>query len=249
VATVLVTGGTGTLGSLLVDRLATSGHDVSSLSRHTPSSLPPGVTHLVGDVVSGAGLGSALDGVDTVVHTATPKRLSPTDEVKGTTNVTAAAAEVGAHLIYISIVGVDRMRFSYYRGKWEAEQAIETSGARWTILRATQFHELINRFLGWGAFPVTRSMSFQPVDAGEVADRLVTLVDDGPTGRADDFGGPAVVPLRQLESTRRRITGSSTILVPLPRIGPLADFDEGRHLAPDHPGGRITWEQWLTKER
>ncbi|HXQ59955.1 MAG TPA: hypothetical protein VN799_07640, partial [Acidimicrobiales bacterium] len=153
------------------------------------------------------------------------------------------------HLIYISIVGVDTMRFSYYRGKWQAEQAVESGGTGWTIQRATQFHDLIDRALGWRAFVATKNMAFQPVDTGEVADRMVELVDAGPSGRVEDFGGPAVVPLRELAAIRRRITGSGTLLVPVPSIGFLGEFDEGRHLCPDHARGRVTWEQWLTARR
>jgi uncharacterized protein YbjT (DUF2867 family) len=245
VTSVLVTGGTGTLGSKLLTRLAGAGHEVRSLSRHAPPAPVPGTVHVRGDVLTGEGLGDALAGVDTVIHTATSARLSRAVEVNGTANVVAAAAEVDAHVIYISIVGVDTMRYSYYEAKWDAEQAVESGPARWTIQRATQFHDLIDRFLGWRVFPVTRNLSFQPVDAGEVADRLVELVGAGPGGRVEDFGGPAVVPLRQLAVTRRRITGSSTVLVPVPAVGVLGQFDQGRHLCPDHARGRTTWEQWL----
>jgi uncharacterized protein YbjT (DUF2867 family) len=245
VGTVLVTGGTGTLGSLLVSRLAARGHQVRSFSRHPSTPTSPGVTHLVGDVVSGAGLADACTGVDTVIHTATSARASAAAEVSGTTHTVAAAAAAGAQLLYISIVGVDTMGFSYYKGKWEAERAVMAGGARWTIQRATQFHDLIDRFLGWRVFPVTKNMSFQPVDTAEVADRMAELVDAGPVGRAEDFGGPAVVPLRQLAATRREIAGSGTLLVPVPAVGALRDFDQGRHLCPDHARGSLTWDQWL----
>jgi len=185
--------------------------------------------------------------MDTVIHTATSPRLSRAVEIEGTTNVVTAAEKTGAHVIYISIVGVDTMGYSYYRSKWEAEQVVESGPARWTIQRATQFHDLLDRFLGWPVFPVTKRMSFQPVDTGEVADRLVELVDEGPSGRVEDFGGPTVVPLRQLAAARRRVTGAGTHLVPVPRVGFFGEFDEGRHLCPDHARGSVTWEQWLER--
>jgi uncharacterized protein YbjT (DUF2867 family) len=251
VARVLVTGGTGTLGTALVPRLAARGHEVRSLSRHRPSSptavpVPgAGAVHVLGDVRSGDGLPAAMAGVDAVIHTATSPRLSRAVEVDGTANVVAEAAKAGAHVVYISIVGVDVMTYSYYRAKRDAEKIVESGAAPWTILRATQFHDLIDRFLGWRVFPVTRHLSFQPVDTGDVSERLADLVDAGPSGRADDFGGPTVVALRELAAARRRITGAHTLLVPVPPLGPLRDFDRGRHLCPYHADGRITWEAWL----
>jgi uncharacterized protein YbjT (DUF2867 family) len=261
VARVLVTGGTGTLGSVLVRQLVGRGHEVRSFSRHDPApsaptgtapassattdSAPAGSVHLRGDVSSGVGLAEAIDGVDTVVHTATSPRMSAAVEVNGTANVVAEAKRVGAHVIYISIVGVDTMRFGYYRSKHEAEKVVESGGARWTIQRATQFHDLLDRFLGWHLFPVTAHLRFQPVDTGDVSVRLADLVEAGPSGRAEDMGGPAVVPLRQLAAARRRITGSATLLVPVPAVGVLREYDQGRHLCPDHPVGRLTWEEWL----
>jgi uncharacterized protein YbjT (DUF2867 family) len=253
VATVLVTGGTGSLGTQLVPRLVARGHVVRSFSRRgQPAGAAPamtGVSYAQGDVQSGAGLSEASAGVDTIIHAVTSPRLSRAVELEGTANVMKAAEQSGAHLIYMSIVGVDTMSYGYYRAKRDAEKVVESGGARWTIQRATQFHQLLDRFLGWRIFPVTKNFSFQPVDTGDVSERLADLVDAGPSGRAEDFGGPAVEPLRQLAASRRRITGRAAILVPVPPVGPLKDFDEGRHLTPDHADGRVTWEQWLTKER
>jgi uncharacterized protein YbjT (DUF2867 family) len=258
-ATVLVTGGTGSLGTQLVPRLVARGHTVRSFSRHgrpvgarsapDDGSTPDGVSYARGDVRSGAGLSEASAGVDAIIHAVTSPRLSRAVELEGTANVMAAAEKSGAHLVYMSIVGVDSMSYGYYRAKHDAERVVESGGARWTIQRATQFHELLDRFLGWRIFPVTKNFSFQPVDTGDVSERLADLVDAGPSGRAEDFGGPSVVPLRQLAAARRRIRGRSAILVPVPPVGPLKGFDEGRHLTPDHADGRVTWEEWLTKER
>jgi uncharacterized protein YbjT (DUF2867 family) len=248
-ARVLVTGGTGTLGSVLVARLALRGHEVRSFSRHGQATSDGGTTQPAaisqwrGDVRSGEGLDDALGGVDTVIHTATAGNRAV--EVEGTAKVVAAAGRVHAHLLYISIVGVDQMKLGYYRAKFDAEKLVESGPAPWTIQRATQFHDLLDRFLSWHVFPVTRHAAFQPVDVGDVSDRLVNLVEAGPSGRAPDFGGPAVRPLRDLAATRRQITGSGTFLLPLPAVGMLKDFDEGRHLCPDHANGSVGWEQWL----
>ncbi len=166
----------------------------------------------------------------------------------GIRNVLAAIGGSGAHLVYVSIVGVDRHRFPYYRAKWEAEQLVSSSALRWTIQRATQFHELVDGFLGGPLFVRTPNLAFQVVDAREVAARLADLVEAGPAGRAPDFGGPEVLGIRDLAAVRREVVGRAARLVPLPRLGPLRDFDAGHHLCPDHRAGTTTWREWLAAQ-
>lgn len=246
-AAVVVTGGTGTLGRVLVPKLLAQEHDVRVLSRRSEPKLPRGVEARRGDVRTGEGVEAAIDGADVVIHAASsPGRHARETEESGTRLVAAAARRVGAHLLYMSIVGVDRHRFPYYRAKYAAELAVEASGADWTVLRATQFHELIDLFLRRGMFVRTRHMRFQPVDVGEVADRLVELVVAPAQGRVPDFGGPEVLGIRELADTRREVTGRRTRLVLVPALGgALADYDAGLHLTPEHRAGVRTWREWL----
>jgi uncharacterized protein YbjT (DUF2867 family) len=235
------------LGRRLVPLLLERGHDVRVFARHA-STDPGAAVPVRGDVRTGEGLAAALDGVDTVVHAATsPRRRARKTEVLGVENVLRAIEGSGTHLVYVSIVGVDHHRLPYYRAKWEAEQRVEASRVPWTIQRATQFHELLELFLSGPAFVRTPHLAFQVVDAGEVAARLADLVESGPAGRAPDFGGPDVVGIRELVASRRELTGRRARLVPVPRIGPFRDFDDGRHLCPDHRTGRITWREWLAR--
>ena len=249
-STVLVTGGTGGLGSYLVPVLRRRGHTVRVLSRSPHGSSDDDISYRQGDVRTGQGLEPAADGVDAVIHAATSvQRRAKATEVDGTRNMLAASRASGAHFVYVSIVGVDQHRFPYYKAKWAAEQVVQGEGAqRWTIQRATQFHDLLVLFLGLPVFPRTKHMAFQPVDAGEVSERLVDLVEAGPSGRAPDLGGPAVIPVPDLAATYRRLTGKRPRLVPAPAIGFLGDFDRGRHLCPDHAEGTITWEQFLQRQ-
>ncbi len=157
--TILVTGGTGTLGRHVVTRLRAGGHDVRVLTRHTP---PYDVDLREGD----DGLDRALDGTGTVVHCATSARGGDEQAAR---NLIAAARRAGVeHLVYISIVGVDRVPFPYYRTKLAVERQFEDSGTGWTVLRATQFHDLLFRlFQGLSKSPVMplpARVKDQPVD-------------------------------------------------------------------------------------
>jgi uncharacterized protein YbjT (DUF2867 family) len=249
-ATVLVTGGTGMLGSRLVPLLLARGHDVRVLSRHrSQDRVSAGARAVVGDVRTAAGLNEAVVGVDAIIHAATnPRRRARATEVEGTGHMLEAATRAGvSNFVYVSIVGVDRHRFPYYRAKWAAEQLVEAIPGGWTIQRATQFHDLVDLFFGFRVFPATRHMAFQPIDVNEVSGRLADLVDKGPSGRVADLGGPEVLTVRQLRDTRREITGRRTTFVPVPSVGFLRDFDDGIQLAPDHRFGRITWSDWLSR--
>src|SRR5437588_4722765 len=107
-ATVLVTGGTGTLGRRVVTRLLGRGDHVRVLSRR-PRPPREGVELLIGDVTTGAGLEPAVNGIRTIVHCAgDPRRGDGGPDVAGTRRLCEAALGAGRpHLVYISIVGVD----------------------------------------------------------------------------------------------------------------------------------------------
>lgn len=244
-ALVLVTGPAGTLGSALVPRLIARGHHVRVLVHHRPADYPPLVQVVRGDVRSPAGMREAVVGVDAVVHAATsPFRRAKTTELEGTRAALAAAESAGAHFIYPSIVGVDRVGGTYNRAKREAEQVVE-SARHWTIQRATQLHPTLDRMLSHGLFPVTRHLAFQPLDAGDLAEHMIGHLEAGPAGRAEDFGGPDVLALRDLVAARRAATNRRTTLVPVPAAGPLRALDAGCHLCPGHARGHLTWQQWL----
>src|SRR3990172_2973042 len=146
VTTILVTGGSGGLGSELVPRLA-AGHTVRILSRRP---RPPSATTewAQGELATGEGLAEAVAGVDMIVHAASsPFGKTRQVDVEGIRRLLPAAAPATPHLFYISIVGVDRIPFPYYRAKLAAEKLVEEPAVPYTILRATQFHTLIDRLL------------------------------------------------------------------------------------------------------
>jgi uncharacterized protein YbjT (DUF2867 family) len=248
VSVVLVTGATGTLGKALVPRLVGQRHQVRVLEHRSSADFPPEVQIARGDVRSPADLAGAISGVDTVIHAATsPFRRVMETELEGIRAVLAIAGPAGAHIVYPSIVGVDRLGGTYYKAKWQAEQLVAAAG-RTTIQRATQLHPTLDMTLSHRVFPVTTHLAFQPLDAGDLADRLVRLVGAGPAGRAEDLGGPEVLALRDIVAGRRAATGRRTVLIRVPAIGPLRGLDAGYHLCRDHPGGHLTWKQWLSRD-
>src|SRR3990172_6438701 len=145
---ILVTGGSGGLGSELVPRLAAAGHTVRVLSRR-PRPPSTNTEWAQGDLATGEGLAEAVSGVDAVIHAATsPFRRTRQTDVEGTRRLLDAAGAAGEpHFFYISIVGIDRIPLPYYKAKLAAEKLVEESAIPYTILRATQFHSLIDRFL------------------------------------------------------------------------------------------------------
>jgi uncharacterized protein YbjT (DUF2867 family) len=230
---ILVTGGTGTLGRAVVARLTEAGTPPRILSRR-----PGGV---VGDLRTGAGLDTALSEVDIVIHCATSLRGHDLEHARQL--VEAARRSGGPHVVFVSIVGVDAIPLPYYRTKLAVERLLESSGLPWTVLRATQFHDLVLRFFTvqrWlPALLLPARTRFQPVDVRDVATRLVELATGAPAGRVGDFGGPRV---RSLADLARTYTRRPVVPVPLPGKV-MRGYREGANLAP--AGGSITFEQYL----
>ncbi len=241
--TILVTGGTGTLGRPTVRRLRATGADVRVLSRRA------GADRVRGDLDTGEGVAAALRGADTVVHLATTSRRDA-----GQTRVLLYAcrdARVG-HLVFISIVGVERIPYGYYRDKVASEGMIAASGVPFTIQRATQFHDFVAAFLRLQRrLPaiVVPDLPVQPIAVEEVAARLVELATARPAGRVADIGGPEQLPARTLARQWQAAHGvrERTWTVHAPgRIA--ATFRAGHHMTPLPGYGRETFARWAARE-
>jgi uncharacterized protein YbjT (DUF2867 family) len=254
---ILVTGGTGTLGRHVVARLRGADCDVRVLSRHSHESAD-GIEYVTGDLLKDEGIQPAVDGAGTIVHCA--GRNKGDDEA--TRNLVRAASRAGTqHLVYISVIGadripvvsaVDRAMFGYFGFKLAAERVVADSGLPWTTLRAAQFHDLVlmvaKQMAKLPVIPVPAGFRFQPVDTGEVADRLVELALGAPAGLAPDLAGPRVYTVPGLLHPYLRARGKRRPMVPVPIPGKAARaVRDGANLAPDRAVGRRTWEDFLAQ--
>ncbi|MEU8522150.1 NAD(P)H-binding protein [Streptomyces sp. NPDC048577] len=241
--TILVTGGTGTLGRPVCDRLRADGHEVRVLSRHSP---PYAV-----DLRRGGPLvDRAVRGADAIVHCTNILRG---DEAAARQLIEAAHRTGGRpHLVYISIVGVDRVPLGYYRAKYAVERMVRQSGLGWTIVRTTRFHDLVLRLLEALARPpvmmLPKALRDQPLEVTEAAARLAELAAGGPAGRVADMGGPEILGFTDLAVAYLEAAGRTRRLVETPLPGRVyRDLRLGAHLAPESAVGRVTFAEFLAR--
>jgi len=249
-STILVTGGTGTLGRLVLPLLRDAGANVRVLSRHGHE-LADGLDYVTGDLLKDEGIEAAVDGAETILHLAG----SPKGDDVATRNLMAVAARAGVqHLVYISVTAADRIPLGYFKAKLGAEQAVIESGVPWTTLRAAQFHDLgltVSKAMAkMPVVPIPGGMRMQPVDAREVATRLVELTLDKPAGRVPDLVGPTVYGMRDLVGGYLRATGKRRLMMPVRMPGKAGRvYRAGENLSLDGAEvGKLTWEAFLAEK-
>ncbi len=252
---ILVTGGTGTLGRHVVPRLRDAGCDLRVLSRRTHEAADD-IEYVTGDLLKDEGIHAAVDGAGIIVHCAGSSK----GDDEATRNLVRDASRAGAqHLVYISVVGADRIpvvsgadraMFGYFASKLAAERVVAGSGLPWTTLRAAQFHDALmkvaQQMTKLPVIPVPAGFRFQPVDAAEVAARLVELALGTPAGLAPDIAGPQVYTVADLLRGYLRARRKHRLMVPVRLPGKAARaFRAGANLAPDRAVGHRTWEDFL----
>jgi uncharacterized protein YbjT (DUF2867 family) len=142
------------------------------------------------------------------------------------------------------------MMFSYFAMKRATELVVSGSDLPWTTLRATQFHDLVLKVAAamakMPAIPMPKAMPFQPVDSGEVADRLVELALDNPAGLVPDIAGPRVYLATELmrEYLAARHLSKRIVQVPIPGQAAGA-IRAGAATDPARAVGHRTWEDFL----
>jgi uncharacterized protein YbjT (DUF2867 family) len=241
---IAIAGATGTVGAPTVEAVRAAGHEPIALSRSG------GV-----DLITGAGLDAALEGVDAVIDTVNVTTLKAGDATafftEATANLLAAAHRAGArHVVVLSIVGIDRMPYDYYAGKVAQERVVEASALPWTILRATQFHEFAGQLFQRakaGPLHLAPRARVQPIAAREVGEHLADLAAGQPQGRARDLAGPREERLDEMVRAFARHTGHRGWI---PRVSLPGPQMKGMRAGLALPGagavlGRQTFAEWL----
>ena len=242
---IAVAGATGRLGRHVTEVLTERGHEVVPMSRAT------GV-----DVITGAGLEEALDGVEVIVDAAT----GPSAEQQPATDffVTAAhnlqRAGVGAGVreaVVVSIIGTDRFPGGYGAAKLAHEQAWRAGPIPARIVRAAQFHEFVAQLLDWGTrgeVATVPEMRTQIVAARAVAEVLADVIEaSGPAGMVE-VAGPREEDLVSLATALAARRGSPAKVEGVrDPYDPTGEMQASGGLLPG-PGARLvgpTFAEWL----
>jgi uncharacterized protein YbjT (DUF2867 family) len=244
---IVVVGGTGLIGSKLVERLDEAGYDA------VPASPDTGV-----DTYTGKGLEQALDGAQVVVDVSNAPvwdDAAVLDFFQTTTrNILAVETTTGvSHHVVLSIVGTDRLPDSgYFRAKLAQEEAVKAASVPYTILRATQFFEFIGRIADSSTEGDTVRLPpvlVQPEAADDVAAALADVAVSAPVNGIVELAGPKAFRFDELarrvllaKNDPRRVTAD----VHARYFG--AELDE-RSLTPgDNPRIAPTrFEDWLSQ--
>jgi uncharacterized protein YbjT (DUF2867 family) len=250
---VLITGGTGSLGTVLARQVSVAGHSVRLFVRDAAGrTTPADYERARGDLASGEGIRQAVAGMDAVIHAASDPANADAVDVNGTRHLVQFAAESGIqHFVYVSIVGIDVIPYHYYQSKRAAELVVQSSPTPYSILRATQFHGFISGLLAPLArvpvvMPVPAGFRVQSVDVGEVANRLAECLNRGPSRTIVNFGGPEILRLEDMARTWMAVAHRVKPVLPIPLPGVVAAaFRAGRNTTPDGERGSMTWAQWL----
>ncbi len=190
---IVVIGGTGLIGSKVVQKLKQQGHEAIAAAPNT------GV-----DTITGRGLAKALEGAQIVVDVSN----SPSFEERAAMdffqasgrNIVAAKQNAGVrHHVALSVVGTDRLQASgYFRAKLAQERLIETSPIPYTLIHATQFFEFIRSIADVstvGGVVRLPPVNFQPIAAEDVANAIAHAAIAEPTYGTNEIAGPETFSL------------------------------------------------------
>jgi uncharacterized protein YbjT (DUF2867 family) len=246
---IVVIGGSGRIGSNVVGRLTTDGHDA------VPASPATGV-----DTITGDGLAAVMAGADVVVDVSNSP-VWEDDAVRdffttSTRNQLAAERDAGVgHHVAVSIVGADRLPDSgYLRAKVAQEAEIERGSIPYTILRATQFFEFLPQIVESGAEGDSVRLStglMQLVAADDVAATVAALATAAPVGGHVELGGPEALGIDAWARRLFAATGDDRQVIGDPHARYFGTELHGGELTPGDAAriGRIGFDAWFAAQR
>jgi len=244
---ITVIGGTGLIGTKLVNNLKQQGHEVLAAS---PSK---GVNS-----VTGEGLAAALAGAQVVVDVSNAPSWED-DAVleffeKSTRNLLTQAAAAGVrHYVALSVVGTERLLASgYFRAKMAQEKLIQASSIPYTIVRATQFSDFVGGIANSATDGQTvrlPSALLQPIVSDDVAAELAKVVGAAPLNGLVDIAGPEAFPLDEVVRKFLKATQDTRTVITDERAGYFGIPLQPRSLVPDGNArlGATHFETWLRR--
>jgi uncharacterized protein YbjT (DUF2867 family) len=210
------------------------GRRVARLAQGEPTNEVRQLSHFDGndytvvDLPTGEGLHGALRGVEVLVHAASSSKDPWNVDVVGARRIAEAMDRTSLrHLVYISIVGVDRIPFGYYHAKFAAEQVLRASGLPLTIVRSTQFHTFLDDLLRerrhGPLLAIPGGWRVQPVDINEVAEVVWETALGEPTNDVFEVAGPAEIGSKEIARlwAETWIEGHPEEVAPKPRVLPV----------------------------
>lgn len=242
---VAVAGGTGVAGRYAVETLREQGHEAVVMARSE------GV-----DLLTGEGLAAALAGTDAVIDTtnvATSRTGPATRFFEAVArNLTSAAAQAGAgHVVVLSIIGIDRVPYGYYKAKVRQEEVLRKSAVPVSVLRASQFHEFAGQYLARmkGRVVLVPKWRVQPVAAREVGAELARLATGEPVPLTE-LAGPGEENMADLIRQVVRARGDRRRVLEVRVPGATGKSMAAGGNLPDRPGlrGTQTFASWLAEQ-
>lgn len=250
----LITGGSGTLGSSIIKLAIESGrYDVSTISTDPEKhNFPTSCEVFKCDLVTGEGLKNALFGVHFVIHCASNVFDTQRVDYDGTANLLKALdEETIENVIYVSIVGIDNSTYPYYMAKRQVEQLIANSGVPYSILRATQFHEFVLAFIKRlnatdHEMKVPRGLKFQSIAVSDLSEILLRMITSKPTGEVTSVGGLEITNFETMVNKYLyEIKGRQQIIMVDPSEPREVIFSMGKNVVTESMYGKITWASFL----
>lgn len=204
------------------------------------------------DLKTGEDVEESVKGVEVIFHCASStKQMDGKVDVGGTKKLVEAAKRNGVkHFIFISIVGTDKVEMKYYGIKTATEEVIKQSGINYSILRATQFHELLDflfsKILLLPVCFIAKDLKFQVIEVRTVAEKMFEISKAAPLNGTVNLGGKEILGMRTMAEQWLAVQNKKRWLINFPTIGSMMQqIANGNLTCAEVANDSITWQNWL----